>query len=111
MISMRGLTISTGRKKESESILDTFFKYLDKGMLPNRFPDYEGQEVEYNTIDATLWSFIAMFEFHQKFNNKKFVEKYLSKLEDILRYHIAGTRYNIKVDKSGFINGGEEDGS
>ena len=108
MISMRGLTISTGRKKESESILDTFFKYLDKGMFPNRFPDYDGQEVEYNTIDATLWAFIAMYEFYQKFNNKKFIQKYLSDLEDILKYHIKGTRYNIKVDKSGFVNGGEE---
>ena len=55
MISMRGLTVSTGRKEESQSLLNTFFKYLDDGMLPNRFPDYAGQEVEYNTIDATLW--------------------------------------------------------
>ena len=50
MIAMRGLTISTGRKSETESLLNTFFKYLDEGMLPNRFPDYAGQEVEYNTI-------------------------------------------------------------
>ena len=108
MIAMRGLTISTGRKKESESILNTFFKYLDKGMLPNRFPDYDGQEVEYNTIDATLWSFIVLFEYHQKFNDKKFIKKYLSYMEDILTHHIEGTRYNIKVNELGFVSGGEE---
>ncbi len=108
MISMRGLTVSTGRKRESESILNTFFKYLDEGMLPNRFPDYDGQEIEYNTIDATLWSFIVLFEFYQKFNDKKFIKKYLSNMEDILTHHINGTRYNIKVNELGFVSGGED---
>ena len=108
MISMRGLTISTGRKKESESIINTFFKYLDKGMLPNRFPDYDGQEVEYNTIDATLWLFIALYEYFEKFRDKKFLKKYMADLEDILSHHIDGTRYNIKVNELGFVSGGEE---
>ena len=108
MISMRGLTISTGRKKESESIINTFFKYLDKGMLPNRFPDYDGQEVEYNTIDATLWLFIALYEYYEKFQDKKFIKKYLGDIEDILSHHIKGTRFNIRVNESGFVSGGEE---
>ena len=108
MIAMRGLTISTGRKKESESIINTFFKYLDKGMLPNRFPDYDGQEVEYNTIDATLWLFIALYEYYEKFRDKKFIKKYMADIEDILSHHINGTRYNIKVNDSGFVSGGEE---
>ena len=108
MISMRGLTISTGRKKESESIINTFFKYLDKGMLPNRFPDYDGQEVEYNTIDATLWLFIALYEYFERFRDKKYLKKYMADLEDILSHHINGTRYNIKVNESGFVSGGEE---
>jgi predicted glycogen debranching enzyme len=107
MISMRGLTISTGRKKESESILTTFFKYLDQGMLPNRFPDH-GEEVEYNTIDATLWLFIVMFEYYQKFEDKKFVKKYIKELESIIKYHIKGTRYNIHVNEQGFLQGGEQ---
>jgi len=107
MISMRGLTISTGRKKESESILSTFFKYLDQGMLPNRFPDH-GEEVEYNTIDATLWLFIVMYEYFQKFEDKKFIKKYMKDLESVLQFHIEGTRYNIHVNDQGFLQGGEE---
>jgi predicted glycogen debranching enzyme len=107
MIAMRGLTISTGRKKDSESILKTFFKYLDSGMLPNRFPDNNGEEVEYNTIDATLWLFIVIHEYYEQFGDKTFVKRYLKDLETIIDYHTKGTRYNIHVNNKGFIQGGE----
>ena len=108
MIAMRGLTISTGKKEETESLLNTFFKYLDQGMLPNRFPDYAGQEVEYNTIDATLWLFVVMYDYYEKFGDKKFVKKYIDKLEEIIDKHIEGTRYSIKLNDLGFIEGGED---
>ena len=108
MISMRGLTIATGDKVTSKSILTTFLKYVDKGMLPNRFPDYDGQEVEYNTIDATLWLFIVMYEYHQKFDDRGFIAENLKILEEILLYHIKGTRYNIHLTTKGFICGGQE---
>lgn len=108
MIAMRGLTIATGDQKASKSILSTFFNYLDEGMLPNRFPDYDGQEVEYNTIDATLWLFVAMYEYFEKFNDTQLVKKYLKKLESIIDAHMDGTRYNIKMTEEGFISGGQE---
>lgn len=109
MIAMRGLTIALGKKKESESILSTFFKYLDKGMLPNRFPDYAGQEIEYNTIDATLWLFVALYDYYQKFKDKTFVQKYMKDLKSVIDAHIEGTRYNIKVTEDGLLYGGRED--
>ena len=108
MIAMRGLTIATGKQAASKSILSTFFKYLDKGMLPNNFPDYAGQEIEYNTIDATLWLFVAMYDYYQKFEDKAFVKKNLPHLGEIIQKHIEGTRYNIKLTDEGFIYGGEE---
>ncbi len=108
MISMRGLTIATGDKNASKSILSTFIKYLDKGMLPNRFPNEDGQDVEYNTIDATLWLFIALYEYHKKFGDAAYIEENLSALEAILLAHIRGTRYDIHVTPEGFLWGGEE---
>lgn len=108
MIAMRGLTIATGDQETSKSLLCTFLKYMDQGMLPNRFPDYEGQEIEYNTIDATLWLFIVMYEYHQKFGDQDFIERHLKDLESALIYHIRGTRYNIHITEEGFIYGGQE---
>ena len=108
MIAMRGLTIVTGKKEVSKSILQTFLGSLSQGMLPNRFPDYKGDEVEYNTIDATLWLFISFYEYHQKFKDDAFAKKHLTKLRDVLDHHLAGTRYNIHVTEEGFLYGGQE---
>jgi predicted glycogen debranching enzyme len=106
MIAMRGLCIAVGNRKTSQSILSTFFKYLNQGMLPNRFPD-NGEEVEYNTIDATLWLFVTLYEYYQKFKDLDFVEDVFSQLTEVLEAHIRGTRYNIHVTPEGFLYGGE----
>ena len=59
MISLAGLTLATNRPKIAKGILLEFSKHISEGMLPNRFPD-EGEEAEYNTVDATLWYFEAV---------------------------------------------------
>ena len=107
MIAMRGLTIATGKQEISKSILETFLRSTDRGMLPNRFPDNPNDTVEYNTIDATLWLFVALYEYHQKFQDLSFVAEHFGTLTDILEHHIAGTRYNICVTPEGFLSGGE----
>ena len=39
MIALPGLTLPTGKHEVARSILRTFAKHVDQGMLPNRFPD------------------------------------------------------------------------
>lgn len=107
MIAMRGLCIATGKKEISQSILETFFKNLSEGMLPNRFPDSGADGVEYNTVDATLWLFIALFEFYEKFQDKTFIKANFDKLTSIIQWHLKGTRYNIHITEEGFLYAGE----
>jgi predicted glycogen debranching enzyme len=107
MIAMRGISIATMRQEEAKSILQTFFKYLDKGMLPNRFPDYD-EELEYNTIDATLWLFVTLYEYQQAFGDKDFIASVLPHLKNIIEEHARGTRYNIHITDEGLLYGGEE---
>ncbi len=106
MIAMRGLTIALGKKEESQSIIRTFLQYLDGGMLPNRFPDH-GEAPEYNTIDATLWLFVVLYEFQERFGDLEFVKEVFPKLTEILRAHQEGTRYGIHVTEEGLLYGGE----
>ncbi|MPR33171.1 amylo-alpha-1,6-glucosidase [Salmonirosea aquatica] len=106
MIAMRGLCIALGKKAESESLLRTFLHYLDRGMIPNRFPDV-GQTPEYNTIDATLWLFVILHDFHERFSDLEFIAEVFPKLTEIIEYHRAGTRYDIHVTKEGLLFGGE----
>ena len=60
MISLEGLTLTTGRQVEAGYILRTFAHYIRDGLIPNMFP--EGQrDGLYHTADATLWFFHALY--------------------------------------------------
>ena len=107
MIALRGLTIATGKQEETKSILETFAAYIDNGMLPNRFPDYENDLPEYNTVDAALWLFIAVYDYHLAFGDKAFIAEVFDRLSDIIRWHENGTRYNIRVNEQGLLYAGE----
>jgi hypothetical protein len=59
---MRGLCLATGRLAEARDILTAWAGTVSQGMLPNRFPD-QGDEPEYNSVDASLWYIIVVHEF------------------------------------------------
>ena len=106
MISLPGLTISTGRYDIAKTILLTFAKYVDKGMLPNVFPD-AGETPEYNTVDATLWYFEAIHAYYAATKDRDFLAELFPLLTEIINWHIKGTRYNIKMDNDGLLYAGE----
>ena len=108
MIALPGLTLSTGRPELAVDILRTFSQYVDQGMLPNRFPD-EGEEPEYNTVDATLWYFEAVRQYYIATGDESFLREIYPILADIITWHINGTRFNIHVDQEdGLIFAGEK---
>jgi predicted glycogen debranching enzyme len=107
MISLPGLTLATGRSDIARSILRTFSKYIDRGMLPNRFPDV-GEEPEYNTVDATLWYFEAIRAYYSATEDDDLVRELFPVLADIINWHCRGTRYNIHLDAAdGLLYAGE----
>ena len=107
MIALPGLTLATGRHTEAGQILRTFARHVDRGMLPNRFPD-DGDLPEYNTIDATLWFFEAIRAFHAVADDVGIVADLFPVLADIIEWHQKGTRYGIRVDPvDGLLTGGE----
>jgi predicted glycogen debranching enzyme len=108
MIALPGLTLTTGRVDVARSILLEFSRHVDRGMLPNRFPD-AGEEPEYNTVDASLWFFEAIRAFWRHTGDEAFVQDTLYPvLNDIITWHIRGTRYGIHVDVDGLLAAGEE---
>lgn len=109
MIALRGLCISTGKQEEAADVILTFLSYLHQGLIPNRFPDYDGEELEYNTIDATLWLFAALYDYDIRFKDEKFLEKVLPKLTEIIEHQIKGTLHNIKMQKNGLLSGGSKE--
>jgi predicted glycogen debranching enzyme len=107
MIALPGLALATGRAGVAAQILRTFARHVDRGMVPNRFPD-DGDTPEYNTADATLWYFVALQTYVQATHDLELARELLPTLLDIESWHRRGTRHGIVVDPDdGLLRAGE----
>jgi predicted glycogen debranching enzyme len=97
MISLEGLTLTTGRHREAGWILRMFAHYVQDGLIPNMFPEGERQGL-YHTADASLWFFHAMSRYVQASGDRATLRAILPKLREIADAHVAGTRFGIHVD-------------
>lgn len=115
MIALPGLLLSTGRTEAARDILLQFKRSIDGGMLPNRFPE-EGEVPEYNTVDATLWFFEAIWQYVHCKTEAAWREEawhlveasFYPALKNIADLHLSGTRYGIHTDGDGFLWAGDE---
>jgi predicted glycogen debranching enzyme len=108
MISLEGLTLCTGRRREAGYILRTFAHYVRDGLIPNLFPEGE-KEGLYHTADATLWFFHAVYRYVQATGDRATLQLILPKFRDILEHHLRGTRFGIHVDPAdGLLHQGQE---
>ena len=107
MIALPGLCLATGRYDDARKILAAFAKNESMGMLPNRFQD-NNEPPEYNTVDGTLWFFIAVKKYLDATGDEKFIlDEILPVLKRIIDWHFKGTRYGIHVDEDGLLYAGE----
>ncbi|MGF6753175.1 putative glycogen debranching enzyme [Paraburkholderia sp. GAS42] len=105
-IAMRGLLITSGRLAEAESILLEWTSTLSEGMLPNRFPDY-GNAPEYNSVDASLWFAIAVYDYLATGHASAATRTRLQQTVDaILTGYSQGTRFGIAADTDGLLRAG-----
>ena len=107
MIALPGLTLETGRAEDARKILRTFARFVDRGMLPNVFPEH-GEAPAYNTVDAALWYFEAVRQYHAATRDTELLDELFSLLAEMVDWHVRGTRYNISVDPAdGLLYAGE----
>jgi len=103
MISLEGLTCTTGRHVEAGYILRTFGQYVRDGLIPNMFPDGSNEGL-YHTADATLWFFHALDRYLAATGDRGTLAALLPKLGEIVQCHLEGTHYGIHVDpKDGLL--------
>jgi len=107
MIALPGLALTTGRGDLAARVLRTFARYVDRGMLPNRFPD--GHDTpEYNTADATLWWIEAIRATYAATGDAGLLAELWPTLESVVEWHRRGTRYGIGEDPGdGLLRAGE----
>jgi predicted glycogen debranching enzyme len=98
MIALPGLCLATGRHEVARDILASYAGYFSQGMLPNRFPD-QGETPEYNTADAALWFFDALYAYVQQAQDGLTLARELwGVLQESVEWYLRGTRYEIRVD-------------
>jgi predicted glycogen debranching enzyme len=108
MISLEGLTLSTGRYRESGFIVRTFAQYVRDGLLPNMFPDGANEGL-YHTADATLWFFHALDRYVTVTGDRATLRQLLATMCDVADHHLRGTRFGIGVDPAdGLLRQGAE---
>ncbi len=108
MISLEGLTLCTGRRREAGYILRTFGHYVFDGLIPNMFPEGT-KEGLYHTADATLWFFHALNRYVRSTGDRTTLRLLLPTLRSIFDRHVNGTLFGIGVDPGdGLLRQGQE---
>ena len=109
MIAFTGICLETGRYDDAKSILLSFSKCIKNGLVPNMFPD-NGKEPLYNTADASLWYFYAVYNYLKYVDTDeawKFVEDYIySSLQEIMAAYRKGTQFSIGMDDDALMTAG-----
>jgi predicted glycogen debranching enzyme len=106
LIALPGLALATGRPLVAASVLRTAARFVSQGMLPNRFPE-GGEAPEYNTVDATLWYFVAVHEYLAASGDRDYAADVYPILRDMLDWHVRGTRFGIGMDAAdGLLHAG-----
>jgi predicted glycogen debranching enzyme len=110
-IALRGLCLATGRLSDARAILLEWADLVSQGMLPNRFLE-QGDEPEFNSVDASLWYIIAVHEYLEllRARGERLPAPARRSLEQavtaILEGYSTGTRYGIAMDESGLLDAG-----
>jgi predicted glycogen debranching enzyme len=106
MIAYEGLFLVTGRADEGRELLRAYAATLSDGMLANTC---DTGHVEHNTADATLWFLHAVDRHLAATGDNDLALDLVKQLDDVVRHHLDGTRYGIRVDPAdGLITQGAD---
>ncbi|MCR1952576.1 amylo-alpha-1,6-glucosidase [Clostridium sp. DSM 100503] len=109
MIAFEGLVLCTKRFEDAREILESFSKYVKNGLIPNLFPDTNTEPL-YNTVDASLWYFQAVYKYLKYTGTDEdysFIEKKIyDKLVEIFKAYSTKTDFSIGMDDDGLIFAG-----
>ena len=97
-ISLHGLCLSKKDFAFAKEVLESWGKYLEDGLLPNRLSVRD----KLNSIDSIFWFAIRLYELSQMTNDYDLAEKLLNRLENVLiQFEKASNA--IHITKKGFL--------
>jgi predicted glycogen debranching enzyme len=107
LIAFPGLFLATGRYAEARSLLLSYAKLLDGGLLPSEFPE-DGSPPLYHGADVSLWFVYAVHQYLRYTGDAATVRRELyDALAMIVHYYLTGTRLGIAAGADGLISTSE----
>ncbi|MFN6460989.1 MAG: amylo-alpha-1,6-glucosidase [Nostoc sp. DedVER02] len=97
LIALPGLALVPQRFDLAKAVLQTFGHYCCHGLMPNAFPDADGEPF-YNSIDAALWWIETLGLYLEATEDWEFLAEQFPIVLQIHKAFFGGTHYNIQVD-------------
>ena len=97
LVAIPGLLLVPGRLQAARQILAVLQKHADKGIIPNVFSEGP-EEPSYDSIDASLWYFIAVYEYLQASGDTGIMEDTYPFLLKLVNTLIDGSENGVKMD-------------
>ena len=97
-IALPGLLLARGKLAEAAETIESFVALRQDGLIPNRITD-DGATPEYNSVDATLWLYIAVSEWlNCGGSREQFQDRFYAPMRDMLLTMARGTINAIHCD-------------
>lgn len=97
MIALPGLLLTTRRFELAKEVLTLFLKHSNHGVIPNYFSS-RPEAPNYASLDATLWMFVAIYEYWQASQDRAYIAEIYPLLLEILQAHLRGATPGLKLD-------------
>ncbi|MDZ7267312.1 MAG: amylo-alpha-1,6-glucosidase [candidate division KSB1 bacterium] len=104
MIALPGVLLVTGRFESARQVFRLFLKHVSQGLIPGHFSRRPASPT-YDSLDATLWMFVALYEYWQARGDPGFLEENYSLLLEILNCHLRNSAPGVRCDPAtGFLH-------
>ncbi|MCC5623516.1 amylo-alpha-1,6-glucosidase [Nostoc sp. CHAB 5715] len=97
LIALPGLALVPRRFDLAKGVLRTFGHYCRHGLIPNAFPDVNGEPI-YNSIDAALWWIETLGLYLEATQDWEFLAEQFPLVQQIYKAFVGGTHFNIQID-------------
>ncbi|MEH2323462.1 MAG: amylo-alpha-1,6-glucosidase [Nostoc sp.] len=97
LIALPGLALIPRRFDLAKGVLRTFGHYCRHGLIPNVFPDVNGEPI-YNSIDAALWWIETLGLYLEATQDWEFLAEQFPLVQQIYKAFVGSTHFNIQID-------------
>lgn len=103
MIVLNALLHAPNCLDQVEKVLRKYSRHLSGGLIPNMLPE-SGRDVNYDSIDATLWYIILLWKLGKRKQDVGYWKEVIHLCEEILKSILSNYHYPFEIRNDGLIS-------